>query len=70
MKKNPKFVYQPVIPENEIHFAGSPYSFEVYRYRENAEKDFEGYEIKKYKWGDIEEPTIVDDLPNHGNLID
>ena len=36
------------------------YSFEVYRSKEECEKDFPNYKIISYSGNDIEEPTFVD----------
>lgn len=52
--------YQPVLTEEEM-IQSDFYSFQVYRSKENAERDFPGKEIKEYFGDDIEDPTFVDD---------
>lgn len=65
MLENGSFVpvdtyYQPVLTETEM-IQNDFYSFQVYRNKANAEKDFPGKEIKEYSGLDIEDPTFVDD---------
>ena len=50
--------YQPELNDDE--WGDLLYSFEVYRSRETAQRDFPNREIIEYHDDDIEEPTFVD----------
>ena len=57
MKKN--VYYQPELNDDE--WGDLLYSFEVYRLKKNAQKDFPGRRIIRYEGDDIEEPTFIDE---------
>jgi len=61
MEKN--IYYQPEFKNGlppKTHDGIELYSFEVYRSKEKAQKDFPNHEILTYTGDDIEEPTFVD----------
>lgn len=49
-------MYQP----KDAGTGDSCFSFEVWHHKENAQKDYPNSEIIEYNWGDIENPTFID----------
>lgn len=54
-----KAVYQPDFDNPKVR-ESNLFSFQVYRSRKNAQRDFPGVEILEYNIEDIEDPTFID----------